>query len=326
MSLLNRLDALHETWRTAGSAAQLGGELQDAYDARDAFSEALLAAWPEIRLALVAVWPKTRQAPAAQPSGAGGVDLNELRRCEREMTPAPWKAADLLDPAVSAFATGGHWQDAEATAALRNQLPNIIAALERAEREMPAADAASGDEAVSDRDTLACPLRVTAKDGCTVDLAPGTEFDAYRRPEDATGMVRVVTFTREDQRVWLEFWRVDENELRAAATNADLAIVPAQPVSERDLSLPLMDDGGSSMWAGIEATHRDQHVWPALIDALSDAGRGRLWEALHEAVDATPGDPERALKVVEAFHRTMLLRRGSHYARRVLGRLGARAR
>lgn len=174
--------------------------------------------------------------------------------------------------------------------------------------------------------TLARPLRVTAKDGRTADLAPGTEFDAYRRPGDEVGMVRIVTFRREDQRVWLEFWSVAEHELRAASTTANLVILPTPAVPERDLSLPLVDDRDSPLWAGIEATQRDQHVWPALIDALSDAGRKYLSDALREALDATPGDPERALKVIEAFHRTMLLRRGPHYARRVLGRLGARTR
>ena len=87
---------------------------------------------------------------------------------------------------------------------------------------------------------------------------------------------------------------------------------------EHDLGLPLMDDRDSSLWAGVKTTHRDQSVWPALTDALSDAGHERLWKALHEAVEATPGDPEPALMVVEAFRRTMLLRRGAHYARRVL--------
>ncbi|TMC10550.1 MAG: hypothetical protein E6J41_08025 [Chloroflexi bacterium] len=91
--------------------------------------------------------------------------------------------------------------------------------------------------------------------------------------------------------------------------------------AERDLGLPLMDDRDSSLWTGIEAAQRDQSVWPALADALSDAGHARLWDALHEAVEATPGDPEQALKVVEAFRRTMLARRGPHYARRVLPRL-----
>ena len=67
-------------------------------------------------------------------------------------------------------------------------------------------------------------------------------------------------------------------------------------------------------------------MWPALADALSDEGRRLLWEALHNTIEATPGDPERALEVVEAFHRTMRMRRGPHYARRVLSRLEARTR
>ena len=171
------------------------------------------------------------------------------------------------------------------------------------------------------RDTLARPLRVSATDGRTADLAPGTEFDAYRRPEDKAGMVRIATFTREGQLVWMQFWSVHEHELRGAATNPDLVITRAVASPERHLSLPLMDDRDSSLWAGIEASQRDQSVWPALSDALSDAGHARLWQALHEAIEATPGDPEPALKVVEAFHRTMRFRRGPDYARRVLPRL-----
>ncbi|HXM55531.1 MAG TPA: hypothetical protein VOB72_09075 [Candidatus Dormibacteraeota bacterium] len=86
---------------------------------------------------------------------------------------------------------------------------------------------------------------------------------------------------------------------------------------DRNLSLPLVDRPGCGLWAGIEATQRDQHVWPALVDALSEAGRKYLWNALREAVDATPDDPERALMVVEAFHRTMLLRRDPGYEQRM---------
>jgi len=175
-------------------------------------------------------------------------------------------------------------------------------------------------KAVNGVDTLAGPLRVTSTDGHTTDLAPGTEFDVYRRAGDEVGTVRVVTFTRQDQRIWLEFWNTHEHELRAAATDPSLTITPAV-VDERNLSLPLVDDRDSTLWAGIEATHRDQSVWPALTDALSDSGHRLLWEALQEAVEATPGDPERALMVVEAFHRTMLGRRDPAYARRVLSRL-----
>lgn len=105
--------------------------------------------------------------------------------------------------------------------------------------------------------------------------------------------------------------------------------VDSQPL--RDLGLPLVDDRDSTLWTGIEAGQRDRHplpanadhVWPMLADALSDAGRTRLWNTLHEAIEATPDDPERALMVVEAFWRTMLLRRGPHYARRVLPGLPA---
>ena len=93
-------------------------------------------------------------------------------------------------------------------------------------------------------------------------------------------------------------------------------------VKGRNLSLPLVDRKDSGLWAGIEATHRDQHVWPALLDALSEAGRKYLWDSLREAVEATPNDPERALMVVEAFHRTMLLRRGPDYELRMWGDRG----
>lgn len=89
--------------------------------------------------------------------------------------------------------------------------------------------------------------------------------------------------------------------------------------TDRNLSLPLVDRKDSGLWAGIEATHRDRNVWPALTDALTEAGREYLWDALREAVDATPNDPERALMVVEAFHRTMLARRGPNYERRMWG-------
>ncbi len=87
----------------------------------------------------------------------------------------------------------------------------------------------------------------------------------------------------------------------------------------RDLSLPLVDHQDAGLWAGIEATHRDQSVWPALTDALSETGRKLLWEALREAMEATHNDPERALMVVESFWRTMLARRGPDYERRMWG-------
>jgi hypothetical protein len=90
-----------------------------------------------------------------------------------------------------------------------------------------------------------------------------------------------------------------------------------QDAQGRDLSLPLVDHEDGHLWAGIETPQRDPGIWPALLDALSEPGRRLLWEALEEAVDATPGDPERALKVIEAFSRTMRLRRGPHFQRRV---------
>ncbi len=86
---------------------------------------------------------------------------------------------------------------------------------------------------------------------------------------------------------------------------------------DRSLDLPLIDQQDSGLWAGIEVAHRDRSVWPALTDALSESGHRLLWDALHEAIEGTPGDPERALMVVEAFWRTMQLRRGPNYAERM---------
>jgi hypothetical protein len=63
-----------------------------------------------------------------------------------------------------------------------------------------------------------------------------------------------------------------------------------------------IDDPDSELWAGGGSS--DARVWPALTESLSEPGRRLLYEALRDAVDATPGDPERALMVVEAFRRT----------------------
>lgn len=92
---------------------------------------------------------------------------------------------------------------------------------------------------------------------------------------------------------------------------------------DRDLGLPLVDHQDPEIWAGIEAMQLEESVWPALTDALSGTGRKLLWEALHEAVDASPNDPERALMVVEAFWRTMRLRRGPSHQQRRWGGWGA---
>jgi hypothetical protein len=86
---------------------------------------------------------------------------------------------------------------------------------------------------------------------------------------------------------------------------------------EPNLDLPLIDDQDSELWADAATVRHDRSVWPALTEALSDAGRKLLWDGLREAVDATPGDPDRALMVVEAFWRTMQLRRGPNYQRRI---------
>ncbi len=52
MSVVAQLDQLHKSWRTAGDAAQFGGEPMDAYQARDTFGAALVDAWPDVRAAL----------------------------------------------------------------------------------------------------------------------------------------------------------------------------------------------------------------------------------------------------------------------------------
>ncbi len=73
-------------------------------------------------------------------------------------------------------------------------------------------------------DVLARPLRVTAIDGSAAELPPGIEFAAHVRPGDEAGVVRVVTFTRREQGVWMEFWGAREDELRGAATDPTFAI------------------------------------------------------------------------------------------------------
>jgi hypothetical protein len=92
----------------------------------------------------------------------------------------------------------------------------------------------------------------------------------------------------------------------------------------RNLDLPLMDERDSELWAEADE-NRDRSVWPALSESLSDPGRRLLFEALRDAVEATPGDPERALMVVEAFWRTMQIRRGSGYEARMAAARPARA-
>lgn len=99
------------------------------------------------------------------------------------------------------------------------------------------------------------------------------------------------------------------------------------PASEaRSIDLPLIDYPNSDLWAETSLAAPDRSVWPALTDALSATGRQRLWEALRMAVDATPGDPDQALMVVEAFWRTMQIRRGPNYERRVHRAAEARGR
>jgi hypothetical protein len=88
---------------------------------------------------------------------------------------------------------------------------------------------------------------------------------------------------------------------------------------QRDLDLPLVDGPGSGLWAEAAAGARDRGVWPALAESLTEKGRQALWDALRRAVDATPDDPDRALMVVEAFWRTMQVRRGPDYERRMAG-------
>jgi len=68
----------------------------------------------------------------------------------------------------------------------------------------------------------------------------------------------------------------------------------APTTADGGLNLPLVDDQDSEVWTEPPTDRSGRTVWPGL-----------LWSALREAVDATPGDPERALMVVESFCRTM---------------------
>ena len=79
----------------------------------------------------------------------------------------------------------------------------------------------------------------------------------------------------------------------------------APTTADGGLNLPLVDDQDSEVWTEPPTDRSGRTVWPGLLDALTGVGRTLLWSALREAVDATPGDPERALMVVESFCRTM---------------------
>jgi hypothetical protein len=93
-------------------------------------------------------------------------------------------------------------------------------------------------------------------------------------------------------------------------TTPNEGVGPSAPRSpEGTLDMPLIEDQDSTLWNESPPGPGDPSVWPALSAAVSEAGRRLLWEGLREAVNATPGDPERALMVVEAFRRTMQVRR-----------------
>ncbi len=54
-----------------------------------------------------------------------------------------------------------------------------------------------------------------------------------------------------------------------------------------------------------------------LTASLSEFGKRLLWEQLSEAVQASPGNPEPALRVVEAWWRSMRIRQHPDYERRM---------
>src|ERR1700730_12485015 len=89
------------------------------------------------------------------------------------------------------------------------------------------------------------------------------------------------------------------------------------PAASRELALdlPLIDFQAYELWADPVPDARDRSVWPALQEALTEASRRLLWDKLREAVEAAPGNPDQALMVVEAFWRTMQIRRGPNYER-----------
>lgn len=94
---------------------------------------------------------------------------------------------------------------------------------------------------------------------------------------------------------------------------------------ERGPDLSLIDDLGSELWADRPSGAPgpgEGDVWPSLADELSETGRRLLWAALREAIDATPGDPDRALMIVEAFCRTMRDQREVGHGPRVAEAVG----
>jgi hypothetical protein len=66
-----------------------------------------------------------------------------------------------------------------------------------------------------------------------------------------------------------------------------------------------------------ETTDTSRGISQPLMAALSREGKERLWQQLQQAIEASPGDPEQALQVVEAWWRTMLIRRHPDFERRM---------
>lgn len=131
---LTRLDELAAAYRSAADARpaleDAQGARDDYYEAHDAFADAILAAWPEIRQVLV------RPAPAL----VGSVDLDRLRslredarrpeRCfERAMGRAP-DPDDFLDQDDVRRHRHEAWR--LLTNVLMAQVDAVLAALEQA--------------------------------------------------------------------------------------------------------------------------------------------------------------------------------------------------
>jgi hypothetical protein len=82
-------------------------------------------------------------ASRATEGAAASNVIERLEALAEKATPRPWKAADLLDPAVSAFADGarGIQEDAEFVAAVVHALPDLLAVARAAQ---PVAQQARG--------------------------------------------------------------------------------------------------------------------------------------------------------------------------------------
>jgi len=130
-------------------------------------------------------------ARTGEPASAT-VDVDALRRLLDKATPRPWKVADLLDPAVSAFAEGarGCHEDAELTAAAVNTLPSLLDELERWRTRAESA-ASLYETAVEERDAMR-------------RRAEAAEGDWHKAEADLEALRRTTEAGREFHRLWHE--------------------------------------------------------------------------------------------------------------------------